>query len=296
LLQAAPLSFLLRRDEEMAHVFLLQILLAALLVPSVTHMNKSMALSSQNRLSSIEKAGLTTEQRRRADEIISVFENETTNLQYDYTEELGDGRGLTAGRAGFTTATGDLALVVQRYVARSPDSPLNRFLPRLNEVARQESASMEGLEGLSDAWKEAAQDPVFREVQDQVVEELYFSHALKWWKALGAHTPLSLLLLYDTVIQHGDGDDPDGLPAIIGRAMTKAGGSPKTGINEADWFNVFLDMRRETLAHAYNEASRDEWAESVNRCDALRSIAQDGNYDLHGPITIAPFGTAFTIE
>src|SRR5882724_9316825 len=72
---------------------------------------------------------------RRADQIISVFENDTLELQYGYTEALEDGRGLTAGRAGFTTATGDLVLVVERYVSRVPDTPLKHYLPRLKELA-----------------------------------------------------------------------------------------------------------------------------------------------------------------
>jgi hypothetical protein len=41
-----------------------------------------------------------------ADQMVSVFENETTSLQYGYIENLNDGRGYTAGRAGFVTRDG----------------------------------------------------------------------------------------------------------------------------------------------------------------------------------------------
>jgi hypothetical protein len=37
-------------------------------------------------------------------QITSTFENSTLELQYDYVENIGDGRGITAGRAGFTSA------------------------------------------------------------------------------------------------------------------------------------------------------------------------------------------------
>ena len=111
---------------------------------------------------------MTPEQRRRADQIISVFENETLEMQYGYTEELGDGRGLTAGRAGFTTATGDLVLVVQRYVDLTPDSPLKHYLPRLMELAETEDGSTEGLDGLSEAWEQASDDPLFRTAARQL--------------------------------------------------------------------------------------------------------------------------------
>jgi chitosanase len=243
-----------------------------------------------------ETEEMTPEQRRRADQIISVFENETQEMQYGYTEELGDGRGLTAGRAGFTTATGDLVLVVQRYVDRAPDSPLKHYLPRLLELAEAEDGSTDGLEGLSEAWEEAADDPLFRTVQDEISDELYYQQAVKWRKKLNIRTPLGLLFLYDTIIQHGEGDDPDGLPALIQRTTERAGGTPKSGIKEEDWLDLFLKERRETLAHAQDEASREAWAESIGRCDALGRLAREGNYDLHGPITLEPFGTSFTIE
>ena len=47
--------------------------------------------------------GSTTISAGSADELVSAFENSTTEVQYGYAENLGDGRGVTAGRAGFTT-------------------------------------------------------------------------------------------------------------------------------------------------------------------------------------------------
>jgi Glycosyl hydrolase family 46 len=48
--------------------------------------------------------GLTPDQKRRAEQLTSIFENDTTELQYAYVEDLHDGRGITAGRAGFNAA------------------------------------------------------------------------------------------------------------------------------------------------------------------------------------------------
>jgi len=79
--------------------------------------------------------GLTAAQRLRADRLISTFENSTPVLQYAYVQDIHDGRGYTAGRAGFTTATGDLLVVVERYTRRSPINPLARYLPRLRQLA-----------------------------------------------------------------------------------------------------------------------------------------------------------------
>jgi chitosanase len=54
--------------------------------------------------------------KHRAEQIISSFENSTTVIQYGYAENLHDGRGITAGRAGFTSGTDDLLAVVQLYL------------------------------------------------------------------------------------------------------------------------------------------------------------------------------------
>src|SRR3954449_6125225 len=104
-------------------------------------------------------AGLTKKQRHIADQLVSLFENDTPEIQYCYIENIGDGRGFTAGRAGFTTATADLLLVAERYTQQVPDNPLAPFLPRLREVAEQGSDSTEGLEDLPDAWRQVCQDP-----------------------------------------------------------------------------------------------------------------------------------------
>src|SRR5690348_1229720 len=51
---------------------------------------------------------LTSVQKARAEMLTSLFENGTPVTQYAFAQDIGDGRGITAGRAGFTTGTGDL--------------------------------------------------------------------------------------------------------------------------------------------------------------------------------------------
>lgn len=47
---------------------------------------------------------LTPAQRRRIDQIVSVFENDTIAIQYGYTELLDDGRGDRPARHGWAIA------------------------------------------------------------------------------------------------------------------------------------------------------------------------------------------------
>ena len=93
-------------------------------------------------------------------------------------------------------------------------------------------------------------------------------------------------LVYDTQLMHGDGDDPDGLPALLEQARKAAGGTPAIGVDERAWFSAFLRIRRAVLAHAHDPATRKAWAEAVGRADVFRTLAEQGNWDLHGPIVV----------
>ena len=230
--------------------------------------------------------GLTAEQKRRAEQFTSIFENDTIELQYDYVENIDDGRGFTCGRAGFTTATGDALQVVQLYTNKKSDNPLAKYLPELKRLAEKGSANTDNLGGFENAWKKAAKDSAFRAVQDAVVDELYYQPSAKRADAAGLKFALSRAVLYDTIIQHGEGDDPDGLPALLKRTENQAGGTPKKGIDEKQWLKTFLKVRRADLLDPYNKDTKEEWSQSVDRCDAFSEILNNGNLDLRGPIHV----------
>ncbi len=231
-------------------------------------------------------SGLTAEQRLRADRLINIFEHGTTEFRYGSAEVLSDGRGITFGRAGFTTRTGDGHEVIERYTAAKPENPLARYRPRLEVLAREESGSTDGLEGFLEAVHQAAGDPLFRQAQDRLQEELYYQPAARRGDALGLKTALARAAIYDALVMHGGGDDPDGLPALLERTRAEVGGTPATGVDEAAWLAAFLRVRRADLAHAANPQTRAVWARSVGRVDVWRSLADQGNWDLHGPIVL----------
>ena len=171
--------------------------------------------------------GLTPEQKRRAEQFTSIFENDTIELDYAYAEKVkGDDRGITAGRAGFTTRDGDALEVVEIYTKKVPNNVLAKFLPELKRLAKEESDDTSHLKGYIDAWKEAAKDSVFRSAQDQVVDKEYYQPSVKHADEVGLKTALARAVLYDTIIQHGDGTDPDGLPALLKRTQKQVGGTP----------------------------------------------------------------------
>jgi chitosanase len=229
---------------------------------------------------------LTPEQRLRADRLINNFEHGTIEFRYGSAEALDDGRGITFGRAGFTTKSGDGLDVIRRYTAAKPENPLARFLPRLESLAREESGSIEGLDGFVEAVRQEAGDLLFRRSQDDLQDELYYRPSARFSDSLGLKTALARAAIYDTLLMHGAGDDPDGLPALLERTRKEAGGTPATGVDEAAWLSAFLRIRREDLANARDPETRQVWARSAGRVDTLRTLADQGNWELHGPIVL----------
>jgi hypothetical protein len=124
------------------------ILLAALLLPALP----------PPALGGAPANALSPAQKKRADMLISVFENSTLEPQYGYVEDLGDGRGYTAGRAGFCSGTGDLLEVAKKYSLLRPVNPLALYLPRLEELAAA-GGDPDGLKAMADRASAAAKPP-----------------------------------------------------------------------------------------------------------------------------------------
>src|SRR5215213_9196363 len=229
------------------------------------------------------------ERKHRAAQITSTFENSTLELQYDYVEDIGDRRGITAGRAGFTSATGDLLLLIRRYTEAKPGNVLETYIPSLEAV--NGTNSQMGLTGFTDAWAEAAEDPDFRSLQDQLVDELYFFPAMAMAADLGIETPLGQLIMWDTMIQHGAGGD-DGTWAIIEETRDNKG---PIGQSESAWLDAFLDARLRHLLDMYRDTTENADASSKSRVDALRSLLQEGNLALEPPLTWEVYGDRFRL-
>jgi chitosanase len=238
-----------------------------------------------------ERASLKGAEKRRAEQLTSLFENNTLEPQYGYAENLHDGRGITAGRAGFTSGTDDLLEVVLAYLAKKPHAPLARYLPTLERLHKlpddsSKRASTRGLEGFAAAWAEASRDPAMHAAQDAIVDKLFFRPAERHCDALCLRTPLARAQVYDAIIQHGEGDSADGLGELIRHSNTAAGGTPAQGVDERHWLSAFLKVRRHALLHAQDPATRREWARSVDRVGVFEDLLREGNLQLEGPLHV----------
>ncbi|MGW2647335.1 chitosanase [Streptomyces sp. NPDC001393] len=221
-------------------------------------------------------------------ELVSSAENSSLDwkAQYKYIEDIGDGRGYTAGIIGFCSGTGDMLDLVQLYADRKPGNVLAKYLPALRKVNGTDSH--DGLDpNYPRDWRKAAQDTVFQQCQNDERDRVYFNPAVAQGKTDGLRA-LGQFCYYDAIVMHGDGDDPTSFRNIRGRALRSAK-PPAQGGDETTYLNAFLDAR--VWAMKQEEAHSD-----TSRVDTeQRVFLRKGNLDLNTPLDWKVYGDSYHI-
>ncbi|MFF4544818.1 chitosanase [Streptomyces sp. NPDC001435] len=220
--------------------------------------------------------------------LVSSAENSSLDwkAQYKYIEDIGDGRGYTAGIIGFCSGTGDMLDLVQLYTDRKPGNVLAKYLPALRRV--NGSDSHDGLDpNFPRDWRKAAQDSAFQQAQNDERDRVYFNPAVRQGKADGLRA-LGQFTYYDAIVMHGDGSDPTSFSSIRKRALRQAK-PPAQGGNETTYLNAFLDAR--VWAMKQEEAHSD-----TSRVDTeQRVFLRKGNFDLNTPLDWKVYGDSYHI-
>jgi Glycosyl hydrolase family 46 len=238
---------------------------------------------------------LTADQRAMIERLESVLMHDSTDFQYGRILDQYDGRGYVAGRGDFSTAGGEALEVVVAYGAEVGHNPLAQHLPALRDLVAAGSSATAHLEGFPLAWRQASADPAFQRVQDAVMESRYFLPTIAKAAALGVRTPLGIAILYDTILQHGDGTGPDSFGKVLARTEAAAG-TPKSGLDERTWLEAFLDARVAMLVAPGDEAHARFWPYTLGRVDALRQLLTDRRDSLLSPLTVKPYATTHVID
>lgn len=216
--------------------------------------------------------------------LVSTFENSSLDwrAQFAYIEDIGDGRGYTAGIVGFCSGTGDMLDLVERYTAKKPSNPLAPYLNALRAVNGTDSH--EGLDpGFPNAWRQAAQDSVFQQTQEEERDRVYFNPGVSQAKQDGLRA-LGQFAYYDAAVMHGE----SGFRSIRAVALSRAL-PPSRGGNEKTYLNAFLDAREEEMRK--EEAHSDTTRVST----AQRRFLNENNFDLNIPLYWSVYGEAFSI-
>ncbi|MFP7494363.1 chitosanase [Terribacillus saccharophilus] len=219
---------------------------------------------------------------------VSSAENSSTDYeqQYSYIEDIQDGRGYTAGIIGFTSGTGDLLEVIKQYQRIKPENnSLVKYLDPLENV--DGSDSHEGLgTSFEDDWKKAGQTEELIQAQDEIVDKMYLSPAVKY----AEKDHLSLLgqyIYYDALVVHGPGEDPDSFNGIRKEAL-KASKAPSQQRDEAEYLSAFLQARTKIM-------QKEEAHEDLSRIDFQQRLIDEKNYDIALPISWVMYGDTFEL-
>jgi chitosanase len=222
-------------------------------------------------------------------ELVSSAENSSLDwkAQYKYIEDIGDGRGYTAGIIGFCSGTGDMLDLVTLYDQRKPKNVLSKFLPALRKVNGTDSHSGLG-SSFTSAWKTAAGDSVFKKAQDDERDRVYFNPSVNQAKSDGLRA-LGQFIYYDAIVMHGPGNDSVSFGGIRKTAMKKAK-TPAQGGNETTYLNAFLDARKAAMLteEAHSDTSRVDTEQRV--------FLKAGNLDLNPPLSWKTYGDPYTIK
>jgi chitosanase len=228
-------------------------------------------------------------QQQEAWMLTSMWENDTTVLQYAYCQDIMDGRGYTSGRAGFCTGCGDAFQVVQCFDQAYSGSG-NRLSKYASTLMTLTSGSTSSLDAIgSDAgttyctdWATSSADstsgPLFNGCQDQLVVSTYQKLACSDAHGWGITTALFLAELYDAEINHGEPDVFNMLNQAGGQANVKMS-TALSQTDESNLLHAFLTVRVGVLA------ADPTWTTSVDRVAVYERERLAGNFDLSQPIT-----------
>jgi chitosanase len=229
--------------------------------------------------------GLTDPKRKEiALKLVSSAENSTLNWrgEFGYIEDIGDGRGYTAGIVGFCSGTSDMLALVTEYTRRAPGNQLASYLPALRTVDGSDSHA--GLDpGFTAAWKAAALDPVFQKTQEDERDRMYFRPSVTMAGNDGLRA-LGQFAYFDAAVMHG----LSGLRSIRTAAL-KVAKTPAQGGDEMAYLKAFLDAR-------VTEMKSEEAHSDTSRVDtAQRVFLTNANLDLNVPLSWKVYGDRYAI-
>lgn len=232
---------------------------------------------------------MNDEYRRIFYSLVSSAENSSLDYdeQYAYIEDIGDGRGYTAGIIGFTSGTGDLLEVINKYIELKPENnELKKYVSALEHVNGTDSH-----EGLGDTfvtdWISASKNQEMIAAQNFILDEVYMNPAIEFAQEDGL-SMLGVFIYYDALVVHGPGDDEDSFGGIREAALNNAI-APVNGGDETEYLLAFLDAR--SIIMLKEEAHSD-----LSRIAAQRKFLSEGNFSLLPPLSWTMYGDNFKLE
>lgn len=212
-------------------------------------------------------------QKQAAQAIVNIFETGKTLGDYARVTLLtGDSGHLTYGRSQTTLGSGNLYLLIKAYCAAPHAACAASLKPYLTRLADMD-LSLDRDMHFRGLLEEAGGDPVMQDTQDNFFDRLYWMPANNVATTYSFGSPLSVAVIYDSLI-HGSWG------AMRDRTNGRAG-SPSSSI-EKKWVTTYVSERRNWLANHSNSLLR----RTVYRMDAFNSLIKANNWTLGIPMNV----------
>ena len=216
--------------------------------------------------------------------LVSIAENSTTEWwkNYNYCEDISDGRGMTVSLVGFCSGTNDLLWVMKDLQKIKQDHPLLKYMTVLEKV--DNTSNTKGLESFSSDLQKYGDDNWRKAVWNGILH-FYWNPAIQYAAEIKLQFPISKGFLYDLALNHGAEE-----MSRMARQVRVA--SPKFGGDEKLWLSEMIAVRQNIIVNV----DRSTNAGQPDRCILWNSILKKRNVDLNRPLhDLICYGEKFTI-
>lgn len=218
--------------------------------------------------------------------LVSIAENSSTKWweQYNYAENIHDGRGITISLCGFCTGTYDFLMVVKELQKINPNHTVCRFIPALEKI--NGTSSTKGLETLIETINKLGPDTQWRTAVWNILIKLYWKPAMDTANKYGCVFPITKGELYDLALNHGS----EKMEIMIKQIKSL---SPSKGGNEKLWLGELLNVREHIITSVNTSTNKGQ----PDRTKMWRSILNNNNVYLTRPLkNLICYGDEFEIK
>lgn len=203
---------------------------------------------------------IIVEKKDKIQSILNVFETGSKEGKYGKVTIFSDGpkgiRQITYGKSQ-TTEWGNLNKLIKSYSEKNGVYS-EFFKPYVSKIGK---VSVVNDKELIKKLKEAGEDPVMRETQNEFFDQYYWNPALEFFKENGFTYPLSMLIIYDSFIHSG------GILSFLRNRFPAK--TPVKGGDEKKWIEQYINVRHSWLSNHTRSILRKTTYRTRNMIDAI---------------------------
>lgn len=206
--------------------------------------------------------------------ILNCFENDSASPETDYSSIYiyNDGKNrrkqVTLAR-GFTQDGGNLWRVLSNYINKN-GKYAEFFVPYRSKMS--DGSLYTDKIFLQTLVKASKEDPLMKNAQDEIFNQVYLSGAINYFQNYKFTTPLSFAVIVDSTLQSG------GMLSRLTNGFPEK--KPSSGGDERKWITQYVQTRHKWLSGSSSRAIRN----SAYRTRFFLNELKKNNWELNCPL------------